>query len=207
MSIAGKVVDHGVKLRTRKLKGLDLAELDADRLLKGCEDPARPGQRQYAVTQVTMQLKHGGQVRYPGGLIVEDFVVHMTACLAAPEIHVSAETTICVPARLEKFSQAERKEWWRFYKDVERQEQAQVQRAHGLAEQLLEELKSLKVVLQSETVNEDKLREKALASLKQEAQAAFCAGQIDARLHEVLAEAARVAPVRHAPAAQVPAPA
>jgi hypothetical protein len=185
MSLNGKIVDHGVRLKTKKLKGGSLAEIDAQRKVKGCEPPAG-GPRLYAVTRLTVTPKHGGQVRYPGGLIVEDFVVHMKACLAAPEVHVEAETTICVPARLDKLDQAERKEWWRFYKTLERQEQEVVQRGLAEAAAVLADLEAMSVTLQSETVNEDKLREKALGLLKQAAQAEFCSGQIDARLATAL---------------------
>ena len=186
MSLNDKIVDHGVKLKTKKLKGVSLAEIEAERRLKGCENPDA-GDRLYAVTRITVTPKHGGQVWYPGGLIVEDFVVHMNACLATPEVHVEAETTICVPARLDQLSQAERKEWWRFYKALERQERAQVQRGLDEAAALLADLEALSVTLQSETVNEDKLREKSLALLKQAAQTGFCSGQIETRLAALLA--------------------
>lgn len=185
MSLNGKIIDHGVRLKTKKLTGSSLADIDAERKAKGCENPGG-GERLYAMTRVTVSPKHGGQVRYPGGLIVEDFVVHMNACLAAPEVHVETETTICVPARLDKLDQAERKEWWRFYKALERQEQAQVQRGLDEAAALLADLEALTVTLQSETVNEDKLREKSLGLLKQAAQAGFCSGQIDSRLAAAL---------------------
>lgn len=193
MSLDGKIVDHGVRLKPRKLKGASLAEIDAERQLKGCENPGG-GERLYALTRLTVTPKHGGQVWYPGGLIVEDFVVHIKARLAAPEIHVEAETTLCVPARLDRLGQAERKAWWRFYKELEKQQQAQVRRGLEAAEALLQDLQELTVTLQSETVNEDKLREKSLGLLKQAAQAEFCNGQIDARMAAALGQPQALAP-------------
>lgn len=186
MSNQGTLTDKGFTIKHKKLKGATLAEVDKDRKKNGMVDPNDKSQRFYAVTDVTIELKTGDEVWYPGGMHVLNFEVVTNPQLLKPEVVVSAVIEVCVPDKLNKMSAAAKAEWKRFYQEVLKHEKVHVADGKKLAQQMLDEMRRLSVTMRSESISEAKMRKQALQLLAKEAGKAFGGGEIAKRINEVM---------------------
>ena len=60
----GTLTDKGLTIKTRKLRGATLADVDADRKRNGMVDPNDRSGRFYAATDVTIETRVGSDVWY-----------------------------------------------------------------------------------------------------------------------------------------------
>ena len=186
MADRGVLTDKGFTTKTRKLKGATLAEVDKDRKKNGCVDPNDKSERFYAVTSVTVELKLGTEVWYPGGIHVLSHLIHSNPQLMEPEVIVSAEIEVCVPDKLNSFSTEAKKEWKRFYTALLKHEKKHVADGKKVAQEMLKDMARLSVLMQTETVNEAAMRREALKLLGKEATRVFGGGEIAKRINAAM---------------------
>lgn len=186
MANRGILTDKGFTIKHRKLKGASLAEVDKERKKNGCVDPNDRSEKFYAVTAVTVELKLGTEVWYPGGIHVLSHLIHSNPQLAAPEAVVSAEIEVCVPDKLSSFSSAAKKEWKAFYQALLKHEKKHVADGKKVAQEMLNELTALSVAMKTETVIEAAMRKEALKLLGKEATRVFGGGAIEKRINAVM---------------------
>ena len=186
MAGSGTLTDKGFTTKTRKLRGTTLAEVDADRKRNGLVDPNDRSGRFYAATDVTIEVRIGNEVWYPGGMNILRFKAHMNPQPLNPEVIVSATITICVPDKLNSMSSPAKAEWKRFYKAVEKHEKLHVADGRKLAEEMLKEMLKLSAHLETETVNEQLIKKEALLLLEKEAVKKFGGGEIEKRVNAVM---------------------
>jgi hypothetical protein len=183
-----KLTDKGFTVKTKPLKGDTLAELDKERKKNGMVDPNDKSQKFYAATDVTIELKPGADVWYPGSFHIINHKVLSNPQLLSPEVIVSAVITICVPSKLTKFSKEAKAEWKRFYKEVEKHEKEHVRDGKKLAETMLKEVTGLSVKMETETVNEADMRKLAMKLLTAEMVRVYGGGAIADRVNKAMAK-------------------
>ena len=186
MADRGKLTDKGFTIKHKKLKGETLAEVDKDRKKNGCVDPNDKSQKFYAVTAVTVELKIGTEVWYPGGMHILSHQIITNPQLSMPEAIVSAEIEVCVPDKLGSLSSAAKKEWKRFYQELLKHEKKHVADGVKVAQQMLNDLTALSVTMKTETVNEAAMKKEALKLLGKEAQRVFGGGEIEKRINAAM---------------------
>ena len=180
----GTLTDKGFTIKPKKLKGATLAEVDVDRKKNGMVDPNDKSQKFYGATDVTIELKIGTEVWYPGGMHILNFKVVLMPQLLAPEVIVSSVINVCVPDKLGGMSAKAKKEWARFYKALVKHEKEHVADGKKLAEEMLKEMAGLSVTLKSESVNEAHIKKESLKLLAAEATKKFGGGEIKKRVNE-----------------------
>lgn len=183
-----KVTDKGYKFVTKKLKGDTLAEVDKDRKKNGLEDPNDKSQKFYSVAAVTVDLQTGDDIWYPGGMHILNHKIHTSPQYYKPYANVSSVITICVPKNLAKMSAAAQKEWKRFETELRKHEIEHHQKGIELAAKLVHEVKSLHVPLQTENVNEAKMRAEAHRLLGKLFIKTFGGGLLEKRVNAAMAD-------------------
>lgn len=186
MADRGKLTDKGFIIKHKKLKGETLEKVDKERKKNGCVDPNDKAEKFYAVTAVTVELKLGTEVWYPGGMHILSHQIITNPQLLEPEAIVTAEIEMCVPDKLNGMSSAAKKEWKRFYAALLKHEKKHVADGVKVAQQMLNDLTALSVMMKTETVNEAALKKEALRLLGKEATRVFGGGEIEKRINAAM---------------------